>query len=135
MRRMLDNPALQDCQDSNGFGDMMDEDVMNNVSVRLKLSLTVWDFTLPVTPSLPAVFGVSWQYSLLLFYISISVLCNCYGPWCTYGPTWPGRSWRPFQGLLLPLAELEAGALCHRGSRAPACLRWRRDVGSTNDLI
>ncbi|KAG2637963.1 hypothetical protein PVAP13_2NG558400 [Panicum virgatum] len=59
MRRMLDNPALQDCQESNGFGDMMDEDVMNNVSVRLKLSLTVWDFTLPVTPSLPAVFGIS----------------------------------------------------------------------------
>ena len=117
---MLDNPALQDCQESNGFGDMMDEDVMNNVSVRLKLSLTVWDFTLPATPSLPAVFGVSWQYSLLLFYISISVLCNCYGPWCSgpqpYGPTLPGSSWRPFQGLLLPLAELEAGTLCHRAA-------------------
>lgn len=44
----------------------MDEDVMNNVAVRVKLSLTVWDFTLPLTPSLPAVFGVSWQYSPLV---------------------------------------------------------------------
>jgi hypothetical protein len=59
-------PAFQDCQENNGFGDMMDEDVMNNVAVRVKLSLTVWDFTLPLTPSLPAVFGVSWQYSLLV---------------------------------------------------------------------
>ncbi|PWZ33890.1 Guanine deaminase [Zea mays] len=57
LRRVLDNPALQDCQENNGFGDMMDEDVINNISVRLKLSLTVWDFTLPVTPSLPVVFG------------------------------------------------------------------------------
>ena len=32
---MLDNPALQDCngQENNGFGDMMDEDVMNNVNI------------------------------------------------------------------------------------------------------
>ncbi|ONM24719.1 hypothetical protein ZEAMMB73_Zm00001d006681 [Zea mays] len=82
LRRVLDNPALQDCQENNGFGDMMDEDVINNISVRLKLSLTVWDFTLPVTPSLPAVFGVSWQYSFLLCSISISVLCNCYGTGC-----------------------------------------------------
>ncbi|KAL6656849.1 hypothetical protein ACP70R_004629 [Stipagrostis hirtigluma subsp. patula] len=59
LRRMLDAPAFQDCQESNGLGDMMDEDAMNNVSVRLKLNLTVWDFTLPVTPSLPAVFGIS----------------------------------------------------------------------------
>uniref|UniRef100_A0A804NMP0 CMP/dCMP-type deaminase domain-containing protein n=1 Tax=Zea mays TaxID=4577 RepID=A0A804NMP0_MAIZE len=58
LRRVLDNPALQDCQENNGFGHMMDEDVINNISVRLKLSLTVWDFTLPVTPSLPVVFGV-----------------------------------------------------------------------------
>jgi len=70
---VLDNPAPQDCQENNGFGDMMDEDVMNNVSVRLKLSLTVWDFTLPVTPSLPAVFGVSWQYSF--YYVPFPFLC------------------------------------------------------------
>ena len=57
---MLVLPAFQDCQENNGLGDMMDEDVMNNVAVRVKLRLTVWDFTLPLTPSLPAVFGVSW---------------------------------------------------------------------------
>ncbi|PWZ41502.1 Guanine deaminase [Zea mays] len=58
LRRLLDNPALQDCQENNEFGDMMDEDVINNISVRLKLSLIVWDFTLLVTPSLLAVFAV-----------------------------------------------------------------------------
>ncbi|AQK79115.1 putative metal-nicotianamine transporter YSL6 [Zea mays] len=35
LRRVLDNPALQDCQENNGFGDMMDEDVISNISVRL----------------------------------------------------------------------------------------------------
>ncbi|VAH28503.1 uncharacterized protein LOC119353979 isoform X2 [Triticum dicoccoides] len=59
LRRMLVLPAFQDCHENNGLGDMMDEDVMNNVAVRVKLSLTVWDFTLPLTPSLPAVFGIS----------------------------------------------------------------------------
>ncbi|KAL5199185.1 hypothetical protein ABZP36_002697 [Zizania latifolia] len=59
LRRMLVLPSFQDCQENNGLGDMMEEDVMNNVAVRLKLSLTVWDFTLPLTPSLPAVFGIS----------------------------------------------------------------------------
>lgn len=38
---------------------MMEEDVISNFSIRLKLSLTVWDFVLPATPSLPAVIGVS----------------------------------------------------------------------------
>jgi hypothetical protein len=32
-----------------------------------------------VTPSLPAVFGVSWQYSLLLFYIYILWYANVMG--------------------------------------------------------
>uniref|UniRef100_A0A0E0EDM2 Glycoside hydrolase 123 catalytic domain-containing protein n=1 Tax=Oryza meridionalis TaxID=40149 RepID=A0A0E0EDM2_9ORYZ len=59
LRRMLALPSFQDCEENNGLGDMMDEDIMNNVAVRLKLSLTVWDFTLPLTPSLPAVFGIS----------------------------------------------------------------------------
>jgi hypothetical protein len=75
---MLDIPTFQNCQESNGLGDMMDEDVMNNVSVRLKLSLTVWDFTLPVTPSISAVFGVSWQYSLYYGTFFISVVCTAY---------------------------------------------------------
>lgn len=43
----------------NGPVDMMDEDAISNLSVRVKLNLTVWDFILPATPSLPAVFGVS----------------------------------------------------------------------------
>uniref|UniRef100_A0A0D9X0T2 Glycoside hydrolase 123 catalytic domain-containing protein n=1 Tax=Leersia perrieri TaxID=77586 RepID=A0A0D9X0T2_9ORYZ len=64
LRRMLDLPSFQDCQESNGLGDMMDEDIMNNVAVRLKLSLTVWDFTLPLTPSLPAVFGIGFVWSM-----------------------------------------------------------------------
>jgi hypothetical protein len=68
---MLALPSFQDCQENNGLGDMMDEDIMNNVAVRLKLSLTVWDFTLPLTPSLPAVFGVSWHYSLSFCYVWI----------------------------------------------------------------
>lgn len=40
--------------------DLMDEDVHTNISIQLKLSVTVWDFTIPQTPSLPAVFGVSY---------------------------------------------------------------------------
>ncbi|KAG8643558.1 hypothetical protein MANES_11G048300v8 [Manihot esculenta] len=43
----------------NGPVDMMDEDAISNLSVRVKLNLTVWDFILPATPSLPAVFGIS----------------------------------------------------------------------------
>jgi hypothetical protein len=74
-----------------------------------------------VTPSLPAVFGVSWQYSFLLcsISISISVLCNCYGTGCN------GVC---FMGLLGPaeMAATEGGirtagataghVLCHRDS-------------------
>jgi len=37
----------------------MDEDAISNLSLRVKLNLTVWEFVLPQTPSLPAVFGVS----------------------------------------------------------------------------
>ncbi|XP_072971654.1 uncharacterized protein [Typha angustifolia] len=56
LRRVLLLPTFQEYQD-NGSGDMMDEDTMTNISVRLKFSVTIWDFTLPLTPSLPAVFG------------------------------------------------------------------------------
>lgn len=38
---------------------MMEEDVVSNLAVRIKLRLTVWEFIIPVTPSLPAVIGVS----------------------------------------------------------------------------
>lgn len=39
---------------------MMEEDAVSSLSIRLKISLTVWDFVLPVTPSVPAVIGVSF---------------------------------------------------------------------------
>lgn len=46
---------------------MMEEDALTNLSVCLKLSVTVWDFILPRTPSLPAVFGVSILLLNLMF--------------------------------------------------------------------
>lgn len=56
---MLLSPVFSELFSDNGPIDMMDEDNISNLSVRLKLSLTVWDFVLPATPSLPAVIGVS----------------------------------------------------------------------------
>ncbi|XP_073305590.1 uncharacterized protein [Primulina huaijiensis] len=53
----IDVPIAQ--PPDNGSVDMMDEDAISNLSIRVKLSLTVWDFILPVTPSLPAVIGIS----------------------------------------------------------------------------
>lgn len=132
----MDNPALQDCQESNGFGDMMDEDVMNNVSVRLKLSLTIWDFTLPVTPSLPAVFGVSWQYSFLLCSISVSVLCNCYGSGCNelclmclLGPAEPAAG----QGCCCYSQTSSRDTCC--AIEAAVFLAFFIDIGYTDNLF
>lgn len=59
LRGILLSPTFHDLFQDNGSGDMMDEDVLSNLSIRLKISVTVWDFTLPLTPSLPAVFGIS----------------------------------------------------------------------------
>lgn len=59
LRRVLLSPVFSELFTDNGLVDMMDEDVISNLSVRIKLNLTVWDFVLPATPSLPAVFGVS----------------------------------------------------------------------------
>lgn len=59
LRRVLVSPSFSEFFSDNGPIDMMDEDAISSRSVRVKLSLTVWDFTLPSTPSLPAVFGVS----------------------------------------------------------------------------
>ncbi|XP_028122431.1 uncharacterized protein LOC114319605 isoform X1 [Camellia sinensis] len=59
LRRVLLSPSFSDFFSDNGPVDMMDEDAISNLSIRLKLSLTVWDFVLPVTPSLPAVIGIS----------------------------------------------------------------------------
>ncbi|KAL4559460.1 hypothetical protein LXL04_031598 [Taraxacum kok-saghyz] len=59
LRRVLLSPSFSDFFSENGPTDMMDEDAKANFSIRLKLSLTVWDFVLPETPSLPAVIGIS----------------------------------------------------------------------------
>ncbi|EPS70359.1 hypothetical protein M569_04401 [Genlisea aurea] len=59
LRRVLASPLFSDLSVDNGLVDLMDEDAISNLSIRLKLSLTVWDFVLPATPSLPAVIGVS----------------------------------------------------------------------------
>lgn len=59
LTKVLQMPSFSDLDLDNGPGDMMEEDAISNVSIRVKLSLTVWDFILPVTPSLPAVIGVS----------------------------------------------------------------------------
>ncbi|KAK4276603.1 hypothetical protein QN277_014733 [Acacia crassicarpa] len=59
LRRILLSPLFSEFFSDNGSVDMMDEDAISSLSVRVKLNLTVWDFTLPATPSLPAVFGIS----------------------------------------------------------------------------
>ncbi|KAL1546713.1 hypothetical protein AAHA92_23275 [Salvia divinorum] len=59
LRKVLEMPSFSDLYLDNGSGDMMEEDAISNFSIRVKLSLTVWDFVLPVTPSLPAVIGIS----------------------------------------------------------------------------
>ncbi|KAL6995660.1 hypothetical protein U1Q18_005794, partial [Sarracenia purpurea var. burkii] len=57
--RVLQSPSFSDFFSDNGLVDMMDEDAISNLAIRLKLTLTVWDFVLPATPSLPAVIGIS----------------------------------------------------------------------------
>ncbi|KAG5543231.1 hypothetical protein RHGRI_016096 [Rhododendron griersonianum] len=59
LRRVLLSPSFADFFSENGPVDMMDEDAISNLSIHLKLSLTVWDFVLPATPLLPAVIGIS----------------------------------------------------------------------------
>ncbi|KAI4316801.1 hypothetical protein L6164_024744 [Bauhinia variegata] len=59
LRRVLLSPSFSEFFADNGSVDMMDEDAISSLSVRVKLSLTVWEFILPITPSLPAVFGIS----------------------------------------------------------------------------
>ncbi|XP_024529573.1 uncharacterized protein LOC9655857 [Selaginella moellendorffii] len=51
LQHLLDHPALA----HNGKMEIDEE----SLSLKLKISITVWDFVLPVTPTLPAVFGVS----------------------------------------------------------------------------
>ncbi|KAF6149719.1 hypothetical protein GIB67_017452, partial [Kingdonia uniflora] len=59
LRRALRATSFVECSSDNGPVDMMEDDSYTNLSVCTKLRLTVWDFILPVTPSLPAVFGIS----------------------------------------------------------------------------
>ncbi|GMH16238.1 hypothetical protein Nepgr_018079 [Nepenthes gracilis] len=59
LRRVLLSPSFPEFFSDNGPVDMMVDDFISNRSIRVKLSVTVWDFTLPATPSLPAVFGIS----------------------------------------------------------------------------
>ncbi|KAK9989442.1 hypothetical protein SO802_029681 [Lithocarpus litseifolius] len=59
LRRALLSPSFSEFFSDNGPVDIMDEDAISNLSIRVKLHLTVWDFILPVTLSLPAVFGIS----------------------------------------------------------------------------
>ncbi|GLT58055.1 hypothetical protein SLA2020_309800 [Shorea laevis] len=59
LRRVVLSPSFSEFFSDNVPVDMMDEDAISNLSVRVKLCLTVWDFILPATPSLPAVFGIS----------------------------------------------------------------------------
>ncbi|ESW08574.1 hypothetical protein PHAVU_009G056900 [Phaseolus vulgaris] len=59
LRRILVSPSFSEFISDNGPVDIMDEDAISNLSLRVKLNLTVWEFVLPETPSLPAVFGIS----------------------------------------------------------------------------
>lgn len=66
LHQVLQSPLLSaGCED---FGKMeIDEEFQASPSVQVQFSITVWDFVLPITPSLPAVFGVS-----LIFFSDIS---------------------------------------------------------------
>ncbi|KAL1309480.1 uncharacterized protein LOC107610139 [Arachis ipaensis] len=59
LRRILLSPSFSEFTSDNGAIDKMEEDAISNLSIRVKLNLTVWEFVLPETPSLPAVFGIS----------------------------------------------------------------------------
>lgn len=80
IRRVLLSPSFSEFFSDNGQVDMMDEDAISNLSVRVKLHLTVWDFIIPATPSLPAVFGVSssLHFGKLNKYRGCSCMCPLY---------------------------------------------------------
>ncbi|KAK8943817.1 hypothetical protein KSP40_PGU007439 [Platanthera guangdongensis] len=59
LRRVLLSPMFREFSSDNGSTEMMDEDALTNLCLQLKISITVWDFTLPITPSFPAVIGIS----------------------------------------------------------------------------
>ncbi|KAK6939442.1 Glycoside hydrolase 123, C-terminal [Dillenia turbinata] len=55
LRRVLQSPSFMELMLDNGPADLMDEDALANLAIRVKISLTVWGFILPLTPSLPAI--------------------------------------------------------------------------------
>lgn len=59
LRGVLLSPIFREFSSDSGSTEMMDEDALTNLCLQLKISITVWDFTLPITPSLPAVIGIS----------------------------------------------------------------------------
>lgn len=59
LRRILLSPSFSEFLSDSGSVDVMEEDAISTLSLRVRLNLTVWEFVLPETPSLPAVFGVS----------------------------------------------------------------------------
>ena len=79
LRSIFQSPSFCEFFSDGHPVDMMDEDAISDLSVRMKLSLTVWDFVLPLTPSLPAEFGVS-------SFLCNSILenWNCFFLWKTY---------------------------------------------------
>ncbi|CAH9081007.1 unnamed protein product [Cuscuta epithymum] len=59
LRSVLQSPPFSDFLSETGSMDMMDEDATSTLPIRLKISLTVWEFILPATPSVPTVIGIS----------------------------------------------------------------------------
>ncbi|CAM6094606.1 unnamed protein product [Calypogeia fissa] len=58
LQQILQSSLLTATQGENRKMDI-DEDFDSSLAVQVKVGLTVWDFVLPETPSLPAVFGIS----------------------------------------------------------------------------
>jgi hypothetical protein len=58
LQQILQSSLLTATQGENKKMDI-DEDFDSSLAVQVKVGLTVWDFVLPETPSLPAVFGIS----------------------------------------------------------------------------
>ncbi|RZC14811.1 hypothetical protein D0Y65_008644 [Glycine soja] len=79
LRRILLSPSFSEFFSDNGPVDVMDEDAISSLSLRMKLNLTVWEFVLPETPSLPAVFGVSSSHTLNVKQISDTVIEDRFG--------------------------------------------------------
>jgi hypothetical protein len=58
LQELIQSPPLAANCGETGKMDI-DEECKTSLAVRLGVHITVWEFVLPITPSLPAVFGVS----------------------------------------------------------------------------